>query len=47
LVFLSEDGTLPGSLCPESARLEPTGFGLIGLAGVFAAFPLVNRRRPQ
>jgi len=37
---------VPGSLYPEWERLQTAGYGLIGLAGLLVAFPIVNRRRP-
>lgn len=37
---------VPGSAYPEWARLETTGFALIGLGALIVAFPVVSRRRP-
>jgi ABC-type transport system involved in multi-copper enzyme maturation permease subunit len=38
---------IPGTAYPQWALIETVGFGVIGLASLALAFPVVDRRRPQ
>ena len=38
---------VPASRAPELAALDAAGFAVLGVAGLAAAVPVVDRRRPM